>query len=107
MNFEPCTTYKVSIEVKSYEMIYCTEPLITERKFTTNDRGTVLHFIKIIYFYIILTSCTYYLNVSILFILAAPKSVKNVHFSNYEGSFWNAQLRWSPPDTDSCIFRYM
>ena len=49
MNFEPCTTYKVSIEVKSYEMIYCTEPLITERKFTTNDRGKGLYFIKIIF----------------------------------------------------------
>ena len=39
INFEPCTTYRVTIEVKSYEMVYCTNPTITTRKFTTNSRG--------------------------------------------------------------------
>ena len=39
MNFEPCTTYRVTMEVKSYEMVYCTNPRITTRKFTTNSRG--------------------------------------------------------------------
>ena len=42
MNFEPCTTYRVTIEVKSYEMVYCTNPTITTRKFTTNSRGNQL-----------------------------------------------------------------
>ena len=39
INFAPCTAYNVSIEVKSYEMIYCQDPPILSRKFTTNARG--------------------------------------------------------------------
>ena len=42
INFEPCTTYRVTIEVKSYEMVYCRHPTITTRKFTTNSRGNKL-----------------------------------------------------------------
>ena len=43
LNFIPCTMYNVSIEVKSYEVIYCFEPPTITRMFKTNTRGKSLN----------------------------------------------------------------
>ena len=39
--------------------------------------------------------------------ILAPTAVKNVYFSNYDGSYWNAQIRWQAPEIDTCVYQYM
>ena len=115
INFAPCTVYNVSITVKSYELIYCEHPSTISKVFETNTRGTVsvectwlvmIEMRKYLYLIILWTFSL----VKVVFLfnhISAPAAVKNVYFSNYDGSYWNAQIRWQAPEIDTCVYQYM
>ncbi len=96
-DLKSCSKYNFSIVVKSYSFIYCRPPKIVSIQMETTSKSEHRFFSRE------KGNNNYYTNAYVI----DPEAVENLEFENTEREFWKARVKWDPPESSSCIEKYL